>query len=51
LPARIVPLDTDGWAHFRQNAQDLPLTFDALGLGQRLTRPKPGVRTAIEVPR
>jgi L-ascorbate metabolism protein UlaG (beta-lactamase superfamily) len=46
--AVIVPVHTDGWAHFRQNAQDLRLTFDALGFGKRLKLLEPGVRTAIE---
>ena len=46
--AVIVPVHTDGWAHFRQNAQDLRLTFDALGFGKRLKILQPGVRTAIE---
>jgi len=46
--AVIVPVHTDGWAHFRQNAKDLRLTFDALGFGKRLQLLEPGVRTAIE---
>jgi hypothetical protein len=32
----IVPLHTDGWAHFRQNGNDLRATFDTLGFGSRL---------------
>ncbi|WP_315702793.1 MULTISPECIES: MBL fold metallo-hydrolase [unclassified Bradyrhizobium] len=47
--ALIVPVHTDGWAHFRQSAQDLRATFDALGFGPRLKLLEPGVRTAIEV--
>lgn len=47
--ALIVPLHTDGWAHFRQNAKDLRLSFDALGFGKRLKLLEPGVATAIEV--
>lgn len=46
--AVIVPLHTDGWAHFRQNAADLRTTFDALGFGKRLKLLEPGVPTMIE---
>ena len=46
--ALIVPVHADGWAHFRQNAQDLRKTFDALGFGARLKLLEPGVRTVIE---
>jgi len=46
--AVIVPVHTDGWAHFRQNAQDLRATFDTLGFGKRLKLLEPGVRTMIE---
>jgi len=49
--AVIVPVHTDGWAHFRQNAQDLRATFDTLGFGKRLKILQPGVATAIEMPR
>jgi L-ascorbate metabolism protein UlaG (beta-lactamase superfamily) len=45
--AVIVPLHTDGWAHFRQSAKDLRLAFDALGFGKRLKLLEPGVATAI----
>jgi L-ascorbate metabolism protein UlaG (beta-lactamase superfamily) len=45
--ALIVPVHTDGWAHFRQSAQDLRAAFDALGFGARLRLLEPGVRTAI----
>ena len=45
--ALIVPVHTDGWAHFRQNAKDLRATFDALGFGKRLRLLEPGVRTEI----
>src|SRR6266568_541102 len=34
--AVIVPLHTDGWAHFRQNGDDLKSSFDTLGFGSRL---------------
>ncbi|HBK06806.1 MAG TPA: MBL fold metallo-hydrolase, partial [Acetobacteraceae bacterium] len=43
--AVIVPLHTDGWAHFRQNAGDLRASFDTLGFGSRLKLLEPGVAT------
>jgi L-ascorbate metabolism protein UlaG (beta-lactamase superfamily) len=46
--AVIVPVHTDGWAHFRQNAKDLRATFDVLGFGKRLRLLEPGVATAID---
>ena len=46
--AVIVPVHTDGWAHFRQNAGDLRATFDTLGFGSRLRILQPGVATTIE---
>jgi len=46
--AVIVPLHTDGWAHFRQNANDLRASFDTLGFGARLKILEPGVATVIE---
>jgi L-ascorbate metabolism protein UlaG (beta-lactamase superfamily) len=46
--AVMVPLHTDGWAHFRQNAKDLRVSFDALGFGKRLKLLEPGVATVIE---
>jgi L-ascorbate metabolism protein UlaG (beta-lactamase superfamily) len=49
--AVIVPVHTDGWAHFRQNAQDLRASFDTLGFGSRLKLLEPGVATVIEPPR
>ena len=49
--AVIVPLHTDGWAHFRQNAGDLRASFDTLGFGPRLKLLEPGVATAIDLPR
>ena len=48
--AVIVPLHTDGWAHFRQNAGDLRASFDTLGFGPRLKLLEPGVATMIELP-
>jgi L-ascorbate metabolism protein UlaG (beta-lactamase superfamily) len=48
--ATIVPVHTDGWAHFKQNAGDLRASFDALGFGARLKLLEPGVATEIAVP-
>ena len=48
--AVIVPVHTDGWAHFKQNAQDLRASFDALGFGPRLKLLEPGIATEIAVP-
>src|SRR5258708_1144489 len=48
--AVIVPLHTDGWAHFRQSANDLRASFDTLGFGSRLKLLEPGVATIIEPP-
>jgi L-ascorbate metabolism protein UlaG (beta-lactamase superfamily) len=48
--AMIVPLHTDGWAHFRQNGGDLRASFDTLGFGSRLKILEPGVATVIEPP-
>src|SRR6201996_7492026 len=46
--AVIVPVHTDGWAHFRQNVADLRASFDALGFGARLKLLEPGVATMIQ---
>jgi L-ascorbate metabolism protein UlaG (beta-lactamase superfamily) len=46
--AVIVPVHTDGWAHFRQTAGDLRASFDTLGFGSRLRILEPGVVTVIE---
>jgi L-ascorbate metabolism protein UlaG (beta-lactamase superfamily) len=48
--AVIVPVHTEGWAHFRQNGEDLRKTFDVLGFGPRLRLLEPGVPTVIEAP-
>jgi L-ascorbate metabolism protein UlaG (beta-lactamase superfamily) len=48
--AVIVPLHTDGWAHFRQSGNDLRVSFDTLGFGARLKLLEPGVATVIEPP-
>jgi L-ascorbate metabolism protein UlaG (beta-lactamase superfamily) len=49
--ALIVPLHADGWAHFRQNREDLRVSFDTLGFGDRLKLLEHGIATAIEAPR
>ncbi|MGM4920496.1 MBL fold metallo-hydrolase [Tardiphaga sp. 813_E8_N1_3] len=46
--ATIVPVHTDGWAHFKQTADDLRASFDTLGFGARLRILEPGVRTLIQ---
>ena len=46
--AVIVPVHTDGWAHFRQNAGDLRASFNTLGFGSRLRILEPSVATVIE---
>jgi L-ascorbate metabolism protein UlaG (beta-lactamase superfamily) len=48
--AMIVPVHTEGWAHFRQNGEDLRKTFDVLGFGPRLRLLEPGLPTVIEAP-
>ena len=48
--ATIVPLHTDGGAHFKQNADDLRTSFETLGFGSRLKLLEPGVKTVIEPP-
>jgi L-ascorbate metabolism protein UlaG (beta-lactamase superfamily) len=46
--AVIVPVHADGWAHLRQDGDDLAKTFGALGIGARLKRLTPGAATSIE---
>jgi L-ascorbate metabolism protein UlaG (beta-lactamase superfamily) len=46
--AAIVPVHTDGWAHFSQGRGELEQSFKALGLAARLRLLEPGVATAIE---
>lgn len=46
--AVIVPVHTDGWAHFKQTSGDLRSSFDTLGFGARLRIIEPGVPTLIE---
>ena len=45
--ATIVPVHTEGWAHFTQNAEDLAKSFAALGIGPRLKILERGVPTTI----
>jgi len=46
--AAIVPLHLDGWAHLTQNVADIAQSFEALGIGEKLTLLRPGVATRIE---
>lgn len=48
--ATIVPVHHDGWKHFRQNGNDLKISFDTLGFGSRLKLLEPGMTTEIDVP-
>lgn len=48
--AVIVPVHHDGWKHFRQDGNDLKLSFDALGFGARLKMLVPGEATEIAMP-
>ncbi len=47
--AAIVPIHTDGWAHFTESGEDLENAFRALGKGDRLRRLQPGVPTAFHL--
>ena len=47
--AEIVPIHTDGWAHFTESGDDLEKAFRALGHGERLRRLQPGVPAVFEV--
>ena len=48
--AAIVPVHTEGWAHFTQSGSDIERTFTALGIQDRLRLLAPGVPTVIEPP-
>jgi L-ascorbate metabolism protein UlaG (beta-lactamase superfamily) len=45
--AVIVPVHTEGWAHFKQSGDDLQKAFNALGFGSRLRVLQPGVATPV----
>jgi L-ascorbate metabolism protein UlaG (beta-lactamase superfamily) len=47
--ATIVPIHTEGWAHFSQDADDLKQSFKALGIAGRLQVLEPGVTTTLDV--
>jgi L-ascorbate metabolism protein UlaG (beta-lactamase superfamily) len=47
--AIIVPIHTDGWAHFTESGEDLEHAFRALGHGERLRRLQPGVPAVFEL--
>lgn len=42
---RVLPVHTDGWAHFTQNADAFVAAFGRAGLTERLLDHTPGVRT------
>ena len=46
--AVIVPLHTDGWAHFRQNANDLRASFDTLGSSSQVLQPPSSRRITLK---
>ena len=48
--AVIVPVHHDGWKHFRQDGNDLKVSFDTLGFGARLKLLAPGIATEIAMP-
>ncbi|HXZ46390.1 MAG TPA: MBL fold metallo-hydrolase [Pseudolabrys sp.] len=48
--AVIVPVHYEGWAHFRQNGEDLEKSFNALGFGARLKLLQAGVATVVQPP-
>jgi L-ascorbate metabolism protein UlaG (beta-lactamase superfamily) len=45
--AAIVPVHSDSWAHFTQTRADIAKSFDALGIGKRLTLLEPGVPAEV----
>jgi hypothetical protein len=45
--ALIVPVHLDSWAHFKQDGNDLAVTFKALGFADRLRLLTPGVPTEV----
>ena len=47
--AVILPIHTDGWAHFTESGDDLEKAFKALGHGGRMRRLQPGVPTVFEL--
>jgi hypothetical protein len=47
--AAIVPIHTDGWAHFTESGDDLEKAFKALGHGGRMRWLQPGVPTVSEL--
>lgn len=45
--AAIVPVHCDGWAHFKQNRDDVARSFKALGIEQRLRLLEPGLSATV----
>ena len=46
--ASIVPVQYEGWMHFKQNGDDLQTAFKTLGFEPRLRMLRPGIPTVIE---
>jgi hypothetical protein len=47
--AAIVPIHTDGWAHFTESGDDLEKAFRALGQGERFRRLQPSIPAAFDL--
>lgn len=47
---RVLPVHTDGWAHFTQNGPTFTAAFDRAGLSRLLIAHEPGVRTVLSGP-
>lgn len=45
--AQVVPVHTDGWAHFTQGGQTLPAAFERAGLPEMLQLTPPGVTVRL----
>lgn len=45
---RVLPVHTDGWAHFTENAEGFVAAFGRAGLADRLLDHTPGVRTPVQ---
>lgn len=47
--AAIVPVDTEGWQHFKQSQEDMVNAFAALGVADRLHPLRPGIPLSLEI--
>ncbi|HTC42223.1 MAG TPA: MBL fold metallo-hydrolase [Candidatus Acidoferrales bacterium] len=47
--AAIVPVQTEGWQHFKQSQEDLVNAFAALGVADRLHPLRPGIPLSLEI--